>query len=712
MSATAAGGLFVGLYLDFPTLAPAGNQTPPKFPPGAFVHVMPDGRIVIVVNRVELGQGVTTSLPMILADEMDVDWSQVTSELAPAGDVYKDPIFGLQMVGGSASIANSFQQYRELGAKTRVMLIAAAAKRWNVTPDQCRTTNSIVYGPNGRSARYADLADDAAREPVPEKVSLKALSDFRLIGKPTRRLDGRSKSDGSFKFSIDLDLPGMKIALLARPPVFGGRVKSVDDREARAVRGVRDIFEIPLVNGTAIAVVADRYWTAKRARDLLKIDWDLSGLEHVDSTELSNRYKQLARTTGNVTLDRGDKTAIDRIPAAKRILAEYEFPYLAHSPMEPICITVRYDGDRAEAWAAGQIPTLERADVAKVLALDPERVTYHVAPGGGAFGRRGTVDSHLQREGAAIAKRLPGIPIKLVWTREDDVRGGYYRPAFVHRVEIGVGSDGMPLAWRHVIVGQSFLMGTGNQFEPILIKNGVDYLAVEGTVDNRYVIPNFHVSAHHPKVNVPVLSWRSVGHTHNAFVIETLIDELAMRANADPIAYRLKLLNPDAKKNRAALTLLQEKSVAWRGKVGRNHALGVAISEYHDTASACMVDVSIENRRPRIHRAIAAVACGLAVNPLTIENQFQGGLAFGVTQLMAKGAITLKDGRVEQRNFDGYTPPYIVDAPAEVEVHVVPSTDAPTGVGECPVPLIAPAVVNALARLTGKRYRTLPLTTL
>jgi isoquinoline 1-oxidoreductase beta subunit len=713
VSGTAAGGLLVGLHVDLPAFVRGVQQGAPKvYPPEAFVHVMSDGRIVIVVNRVELGQGVTTSLPMILADEMDADWSQVKAELAPAGDVYKDPIYGLQIVGGSSSIPNSFQQYRELGAKTRAMLVAVAAKRWNVSPDQCRTADSVVYGPGGKSFRYSDLADDAAREPVPERVALKNPADFRLIGKRVRRLDGQSKSDGSYKFGLDLDLPGMKIVLLARPPVYGGRVKRVDDKEARAIAGVHDIFEIPLVHGTAVAVVADRFWTAKQARDRLKIEWDLSGIEHVDSVELSSRYKKLARTTGNISVNRGDQGAMDRVPAANRVLAEYEFPYLAHAPMEPLNLTVRFDGDRAEVWVAGQLPTIERVDLANVLGLKPEQVTYHIEPGGGAFGRRGTVDSHLQREGAAVAKRLPGIPVKLMWTREDDVRGGYYRPAFVHRVEVGVGTDGMPLAWRHVIVGQSFLIGSGNPFESVIVKNGVDFLAVEGTADNRYVIPNFHVSAHHPKVNVPVLSWRSVGYSHNAFVIETLIDELATRAKIDPISYRLRLLNADAKKNRAALTLLQEKSDAWRHNLPPNHAVGIAISEYHDTATACAVEVSIENKRPRIHRAMMAVDCGLAVNPLTIEAQCQGGLTFGVTQLMAKGAITLKDGRVEQRNFDGYTPPYMVDAPVAVDVHIVPSTEAPTGMGECPVPLIAPAVVNALAKLTGKRYRSLPLVTI
>ncbi len=709
VSATAAGGLLVSLYLDLPTAGQEGGQARPAkvYPPDAFVHIRPDGKIVFQVNRLEFGQGVHTSLPMILADEMDADWSNVVAELAPAADIYKDPLFGFQMVGGSGSIAHSFTQYRELGAKTRAILVAAAADRWHVTPDQCRTADSVVYGPNNQSARYAELANDAARRPVPDKVRLKNPPEFRLIGKRVRRLDSRSKCDGSQKFGLDLDLPGMKIALIARPPVFGGRVKSVDDSEARKIAGVRDVFEIQLVKGSGVAVVADRFWTARQARDRLKIDWDLSGIEQPDSSELLTRYKELARTPGNVAVARGDEKAMDRVASANRIVAEYEFPYLAHTPMEPLNATVRFDGDAAEAWVPSQFQTFDQMTIAEVLGLKPEQVTFHTEFAGGGFGRRAVADCHVPREAAAIAKRLRGTPVKLIWGREDDVRGGYYRPMHVHRVEIAVGSDGIPLAWRHVVVGQS--IGAGTAFAGFLIKNGVDETAVEGTVDTSYNIPNFHVSAHHPTVNVPVLWWRSVGHTHNAFVMETLVDELAMRAKIDPIAYRRKLLKPDAKKLRGALALMDEKSAVWRSKLPKGHAVGVSCHESFGTAVACAVNVSIENKRPKIHRVTVALDCGLAVNPLTIESQFQGGVAFGVTQLMAKGAITFKDGRVEQRNFDGYTPPYIIDAPVTVDVHIVPSTEAPTGCGEPPVPVISPAVVNALFRLTGKRYRSLPL---
>src|SRR6266853_896486 len=377
-SAAAAGGLFVSFYVDLPALAREGNPPPKVYPPDAFVRVGADGRIVISINRLEFGQGVSTGLPMILADEMDADWSQVTAELAPAADVYRDPIFGLQMTGGSASVANSFQQYRELGAKTRAMLVAAAADRWQVAPDQCRTADSVVHGPGNRSARYAELAADAARKRAPDKVDLKNPSDFRLIGKRVHRLDGRAKCDGSQKFGLDVDLPGMKIAVLARPPVFGGRVKAFEDKEARGMEGVREVFEVPLVQGSAVAVVADRFWTAKRARDRLKIEWDLSGVERPDSSELRSRYKELARTAGKVAVSRGDEKAMGRIPAASRIVAEYEFPYLAHACMEPLNATVRFDGDRAEAWIPTQFPGPEQAVIAEVLGLKPPQVAFHV----------------------------------------------------------------------------------------------------------------------------------------------------------------------------------------------------------------------------------------------------------------------------------------------------------------------------------------------
>jgi isoquinoline 1-oxidoreductase beta subunit len=591
------------------------------------------------------------------------------------------------------------------------MLIAVAAQRWRIRPDQCRTESSVVFGPDGNTARYADLAHDAANLPIPEHVTLKIPSEFRLIGKPVRRLDNGPKCDGSQKFGLDRDLPGLLTAVMLLPPVRGGRVKVIDDREARSITGVQGAFAIPLLTGEAAVVVADRFWTAKRARELLKIDWDVTGLQRVDSAELRKEFTRLARTPGSVAINRGDAKALDSITAHDRIVAEYEFPYLAHTPMEPLNATARFDGSRAEVWVGSQLPTVEQAEVAKALGLKPEQVTFHIEYAGGGFGRRGTLDGHVPVAAALAARRFPGTPVKFVWTREEDVRGGEYRPMCVHRVEIGVGSRGKPAAWRHTVVGQSFLVGTGTPFESVLVRNGVDALVVEGTADTLYNLPNFLVTAHHPNVNVKVFSWRSVGHTHNDFVMETLIDELATRANADPIAYRLALLDANAKKLRAALMLLDERS-AWRQRPPRGHAVGIACGVYHDTASACVAEISVEKGQFRIHRVTAAVDCGMAVNPLSIEAQFQGGLIFGLSQLIPKGAITLKDGQVEQHNFNDLIPPYIVYAPASIDVHIVKSTDPPTAIGECPVPIISPAVVNALHRLTGKRYRRLPLTSL
>jgi len=707
-SAGAAGGLMVALYFDLPLLAQPAAKT---YPPDAFVHIKSDGSIVIQVNRLEFGQGVQTSLPMVLADELDADWSHVVPELAPAADVYKDPIFGIQMVGGSGSIAHSFEQYRELGAKTRSMLVAAAAEEWKVSPEQCRTEASVVHGPGGQSAKYGELAEKAAQMPVPDKVKLKDAGQFRLIGKKTRRLDSHGKCDGSLKFGLDLDLPGMKVALVAHPPVFGGSPKSVDDKDARSIPGVVDVFEIPATkNGKAIAVVADKFWTAKQARDRLKIDWDFTGLEQPDTAQLREKFKEIAATQGNIAASRGDIKVLDGISESNRLVVEYEFPYLAHSPMEPLNTTIRFDGDGAEVWAGSQFQTIDQMAVAQTLDLKPEQVTFHTEMAGGGFGRRAVPDSHVQREAAAIAKRFKGTPVKLVWTREDDVQGGYYRPMHAHRVEIGIGADGMPAAWRHVIVGQSITAGT--PFAAMLIKDGVDETAVEGASDTAYDIPNFLVSAHHPTVNVPVLWWRSVGSTHTAFVMETLIEELAIRAKADPIAYRRKLLKADAKNLRSALDLMDEKSAAWRHSLPKGHAVGFACHECFGTSVACAVDVSIENKRPRIHRVTVAVNCGRAVNPLTVESQFQAGVTFGLSQVVPRGAITFKNGMAEQNNFDGFTPPYMADAPVAVDVHIVPSTEKPTGCGEPPVPVISPAVVNALGKLTGKRYRSLPLVTI
>jgi isoquinoline 1-oxidoreductase subunit beta len=703
-STAAAGGLFVSLHFDVLALAQAGKE--PISRPSAFVHIRADGRIVIAVRHLEMGQGVLTSLPMIVAEELDADWSQVSAEHAPAGDVYKAPPLGIQSTSGSWSVRYAYQQHRELGARARAMLVGAAANRWSVHIDECRTEAGVVYGPGGQSARYGELADSASRRPVPDQVVLKKPSDFRIIGKSTLRIDGLAKTNGSQKFAIDIDLPGMKTAVIARPPVFGAKVKAFDAQAARTMDGVRDVFEIPLVKGSAVAVVADGFWVAKQAREQLKIDWDFSGVERADSRELRARYQALAQKPGKIAVSRGEKAALSQTPPSRRLVAEYELPYLAAAALEPLNMTLRYDGDGAEAWVPSQFPTLDQEVLARALGLNSSQVTFHVVFAGGGFGRRSPLDGHVPFEAAAIAKRQRGTPIKLVYTREDDMRSGYYRPMTTHRVEVGIGADGMPSAWQHVVVGQSFIIGT--EMEKTFIKDGVDPLVVEGAANNKYRIPNFQVSAHHPKVNVPVYTLRSVGHSQNTFVIETLIDELVVRAKADPFAYRLKLLDPEAIKVRDALTLLEEKS-RWRNGLGLGHAAGIACADFWDTGIACAAEISIVKNLLQVHRVTVAIACGLPVNPLSIEAQCQGAIGFGLTQLIS--GITLKDGEVEQSNFHEYRPPYMSDAPTAIDVHIVQSSDAPLGVGEPATPIISPAVVNALARLTGKRCRALPLDT-
>ena len=659
------------------------------------------------MNRLEFGQGVQTALPMILADELDADWSQVVAELAPAADVYKDPVFGIQMVGGSGSIAHSFQQYRELGAKTRAMLVAAAAERWNVAPEQCRTEASVVRGPGGQSAKYAELAAEAARKPVPASVRLKEPAQFRLVGKKVRRLDGRPKCDGSQKFGLDLDLPGMKVAVVAHPPVFGARVKSVDDAAARAVEGVRDVFEIPLAKGTGVAVVADKFWPAKRARDLLKIEWDFTGVERADSSAVA-RAVQTTRAHGGHAFRRarrreGARRGRRREPHRRRVriplpaaradgAAEHDRP-LRRRPRGGVgrlaVPDVRPDGRRRSARAEAGAGHFPHGDGGRRLRA-PRRHRLARAARGGSSSPSACAARPSNSSGRARTTSAAATTARCTCTAS---RSASARTACLRR--------GATSSWAsRLLAGTPFAM---------MMKDGVDNSSVEGVSDTHYNLPNFNVTVHHPAVNVPVLWWRSVGHTHSAYVMETLIDELAARAKVDPIAYRRKLLKPEAKKLRSALDLMDERSAAWRRRLPKGHAVGFSCHESFGTGVACAVEVSLANKRPRIHRATVAVDCGIAVNPLTVESQFQAGVAFGLSQLMAKGAVTLKDGVVEQRNFDGYVPPYMPDAPVAVDVHIVPSAEPPTGCGEPPVPVISPAVVNALTNLTGKRYRSLPL---
>ncbi|MDT6960773.1 xanthine dehydrogenase family protein molybdopterin-binding subunit [Cupriavidus sp. SZY C1] len=712
LSGLAGGGFALGIAgVD---AAQAQQAARPASPPQAFLTIAPDNTVTIAVNRLEFGQGVQTALPMALAEELDVDWKNVRAILAPAGDAYKDPAFGIQMTGGSTALNHSFEQYRELGARARAMLIAAAARQWEVDPASCSASMGVVTSGSHR-ATYGELAQAAMNQPVPAQVRLKDPAQFRIVGKPTPRLDAASKLHGDPVFGMDVQLKGMAVAVVARPPRFGGKVKSFNADKARQVKGVAEVMQVDVDRGgSGVAVVANGYWPAKTAREALEIVWEDTG-STVSTAALFDQYSKLAAQPGIVArpLEGGSiDTALSG--AAKVIEAEYRVPYLAHAPMEPLNCTLQPEvsGGKVSAvkvWVGSQFQTIDQAAIARTLQLAPEKVTLNTMMAGGGFGRRAVPTADYLVEAANVlrawvAKGHTG-PLKVIWSREDDIKGGYYRPLHVHRARIGVDAQGKVVGWQHTIVGQSIISGT--PFEPMMVKNGVDATMTEGIVENDYDLP-LQLHVHHPKVDVPVLWWRSVGNTHTAFVKETLADEMAVAAKQDPVAWRLARL--DEKKHarhRAALQLAVDKSGYGRKKLRRGHAWGVAVHESFGSVVAYVVDVSVVKGEPRVHRVTAGVHANRVVNPLTAEAQIQGGCVFGLSMTRPGFAIEMENGVVKNSNFPDYPPPRMPDAPV-VDVFFVPSNDNPTGLGEPGTPTIAPAVANALFRLTGKRQRQLP----
>jgi len=678
-----------GLVLAFVIPGAGRAATPTPTSPNAFLHIAPDDTVTVMVDRLEFGQGVHTALPMLIAEELDADWSRVRAELAPAGDAYKDPLFGIQMTGSSISVAHSFTHYREIGARARAMLIAAAAERWQVAPAQCTTAAGVVIGPGGRKARYGALADAAMQQPVPATVTLKEAKEFRHIGKPTGRLDARAKASGKQQFGIDFTLPGMKVAVVARPPVFGARLRSVDAARAKAIKGVVDVVEVAAGSGgRGVAVIADGYWPAKQGRDALVIDWDTGAVDKLDSDRQLREYRALATTPASAT---------------HAISAIYEFPYLAHAPMEPINCVVDLGADRCSVWAGVQFQTFDQRAVAAAAGLKLTQVTLHTMMSGGGFGRRGVTTSDDLVEAVNVAKAYGRGPVKVIWSREDDIKGGYYRPAHVHKVDIGLDAQGDVVAWDHVIVGQAISAGT--PFESVLIKNGVDSTTTEGIVE-AYALP-VNLSVHHPQANVPVLWWRGSASNHTAFVMETLVDEVAHAAGRDPVAYRRKLLGDKHSRHLAALDLAVAKSGYGKKRLGAGRAWGVAVHGMSGSVVAYVVEASVEQGVPKLHKVTAGVHCNLAVNPLTIEAQVQGAVLAALGTTLPGAAITFKDGVVEQGNFNDYTVARMPDMP-HVDVFIVPSADPPTGMGEPGLPPLAPAFANAIFHLTGKRLRKLP----
>jgi isoquinoline 1-oxidoreductase beta subunit len=708
-----AGGLALGSFAALTAGAPgtAAAQAPAAAPglkpfqqPLAFVQIAKSGEVTVTVNRLEFGQGITTALPMILAEELDADWAKVRSRLGSNDMAYADPAWGMHLTGGSTAIKHSFTQYRELGARARAMLMNAAAAQWQVEAATLRTQAGFVLGPGGRKLAYGELAEAAMALPVPEQVVLKDPKNFRLIGKPTRRLDSRAKSSGTQNFGIDMALPGQLTALVARPPVFGAKLAAVDDTAARAVPGVKAVLRVPLDRGAeGVAVIATGYWPARQGREALKLQWATEGVEKVDSARQLVQYRELAAQPGPRHFE-ADMAPLASAP--QTIEAEFVFPYLAHAPMEPLNCTVRVSEQGAELWMGSQMPGLDGMAAAGVLGLKPEQVKVHVQSAGGGFGRRAIPSSDYVVEACQITKaaRAAGLqaPVRTVWSREDDLQGGYYRPMHLHRARIGFDARGRVLAWDHVIVGQSIVAGT--PFEG-MIKNGVDGTAVEG-MREPYPVP-MRLTVHHPKVNVPVLWWRAVGSTHTAYVMETLIDDIARATKQDPMAYRLALIGDKHPRHRSALQLAVEKSGYGKKKLPAGRAFGVAVHESFESVVAYVVEASVQDGQPVLHRVTAGVHCNLAINPQTVQAQVEGSALMGLATCLPGHAITLKDGVVEQRNFGDFALPRITQMP-QVSVHIVPSADPPKGMGEPGLPPLAPAFANALAQLTGKPLRQLP----
>jgi isoquinoline 1-oxidoreductase beta subunit len=655
-----------------------------------------------------MGQGTYTGLATIVAEELDADWSRVRVESAPAdAKRYNNLFWGTaQGTGGSNAMANSWEQLRKAGASARAMLVAAAARQWNVPAAQVTVDSGVVlHKASGRRATFGQLAKAAAAETPPAEVKLKDPKDFKLIGKRLPRKDSLAKTTGKATFTQDIHLPGMLTAMVAHPPRFGARVKSFDASKARAIKGVIDVVQIP----AGVAVLAKDTWTARKGREALTVEWDESAAFKLGSNDIMAKYRELAKTPGLPSAHVGD--ADKAIAGGARVLeASYDFPFLAHAAMEPLNCVIQLGKDGCEIWNGDQMQTIDQARVAEVFGLPPEKVRINTLYAGGSFGRRAAKDSDYVLEAAHIVKAIGGrAPVKLVWTREDDMRGGYYRPMFHHRLWAALDAQGNLTGWKHRLVGQSIV--AGSPFAA-LIKNGVDGTSVEGAANLPYTIPNLQVELHTPTdIGVPIQWWRSVGSTHTAFSTETFFDELAQAAGKDPVAWRLAML--DKHPRHAGVLKLAAEKAGWNqplrtGAAGERRGRGVAVHESFGTFVAQVAEVTVKaDGSYKVDRVVCAVDCGIVVNPDVVKAQLEGGIGFALSAAMY-GAITLTEGQVDQSNFHDYQPIRITDMPA-IDVHIVPSAAAPTGIGEPGVPPLAPAVANALAAATGNRARQLPI---
>ncbi len=699
--ALAGGGLIIGFSL-FPRESGGMTDEPSScFVPNAFIQIGSDDTVTIVVNKSEMGQGVYTSLPMLIAEELDADWSNILVEPAPVDPAYNHTEWGsIQGTGGSSSVRSTWNQFRKAGAAARAMLVSAASEMWQVSPSSCRTENGhVINKSTGKKLSYGKLAQKAAQFKPPENVPLKRPDEFRIIGKPMHRIDSSDKVNGKAIFGMDAKVPGMLIAVVARAPVFGGKVKSFDAKKAEAVKGVKNVVQID----SGVVVVADTFWSAKLGRDALKVVWDEGPLSALDSGSLSKQYAGMAGTPGLVAKKTGD--AVQAFAKAeKQISAEYEVPYLAHATMEPLNCLVDLRSDRCEIWTGTQFQTVDRNAAARVAGLKPEQVKIHTTFLGGGFGRRANPHSDFVIEAVNVAKAVKQ-PVKVIWTREDDMKGGYYRPMWRDRISAGLDANGKLTSWQHTIVGQSIISGT--PFENMMVKNGVDATSVEGAADIPYSIPNILVDLHTANTGVPVLWWRSVGHSHTAFVVETFIDEAAHAAGKDPYEFRRAML-AEHPRHRAVLELAAQKA-GWGSPLKAGRGRGIAVHSSFKSYIAQVAEVSVGPAKTvNVHRVVCAVDCGIVVNPDTVKAQMESGIIFGLSAALF-GSITFKGGRVEQNNFYDYQLARMKDTP-EIEVYIVQSQELPTGVGEPGVPPIAPAVANAVFAATGARIRKLPMT--
>jgi len=699
LKGSAAVGLVIGFHLPMGTRAAAAADA--EFVPNAFLRIAPDNTVTVICKHIEFGQGPYTGIATILADEIDADWSQIRVQSAPADAAkYANLAFGAQGTGGSTAMANSWDQMREAGAQARARLIAAAAKKWNVGPETIAIEKGVVKGPSGKSATLGELAQAAQDISLPGPFEPKEPGEWRLIGKDVPRADTVPKTNGTARFTIDVQLPDMVTCLIARPTRFGAKATSFDAAPALAVPGVKEVLAVP----QGVAVLADGFWAAKKGRDALKITWDEAGTEARGTPELINEYREVAKKIGAIARNEGDaeKGLAD---AATVLEATYTFPYLAHAPLEPNdCVIRRTDDGGVELLFGSQLQTVDQHVAAGVLGLKPEQVKIETLLAGGSFGRRATPAGDMAAEAAEVLKAAKHTgPIKVIWTREDDIKGGRYRPVFVHRLKGGLDAAGNIVAWDQVIVGQSFMKGS--PFEARMLKDGVDHSMVEGAKSLPYEIPNLRVSAHIVEVGVPTLWWRSVGSTHTGYATEAFLDQLAEAAGIDPLAIRRKLL---AKQPRhlAVLNLAAEKA-GWETPSPEGKARGLAVHKLFNSYVAHVVEVSVgADGLPKVERVVCAADCGIPINPDVIKAQLEGGMGYGLSAALY-GAIDLENGRVVQANFDDYRVLRINEMP-DIEVHIVQSTEKPTGIGEPGVPTIAPAVANAWAKLTGERLYALP----